>query len=87
MTNFLKTSALSVAALVGVAGAAAPALADSYKDGFDPSYYITQLKYDGVSASAVDQVTDSIFRATVTLPNGHTAFQFFDRDSLQPLQH
>lgn len=87
MTNALKTSALTLAALVGFAAVASPVLADTYKNGFDPAYYITQLKYDGVNAVAVDQVTDSVFRATVTLPNGHTSFEFFDRDSLQQLKH
>ena len=77
MTNALKTSALALAALVGL-GAVAPAMAS---DGqlFDSSYYITQLRYDGVNAIAADQVTDSVFRATVALPNGQQAFEFLRR--------
>ncbi len=84
MTNLIKTSALALVALVGVASVTAPALADSAK--FDGDYLVTQLRYDGVNAIAADQVTDSSFRATVELANGHTAFEFFDIDSLQQIK-
>lgn len=84
MNNLLKTSALTLAALVGVASITVPALADSLK--FDGSYLITQLRYDGINAIAADQVTDSTFRATVQLPNGSQTFEFFDIDSLQQVK-
>ena len=87
MTNALKTSALVLATVIGFGAAAAPALASvANADGFDPAYYLTQLKYDGVNASAVDEVTNSVIRATIVV-DGRTSFQFFDRDSLQPLKH
>jgi redox-regulated HSP33 family molecular chaperone len=84
MNNLLKTSALTLAALVGVASITAPALADSLK--FDSGYLLTQLHYDGVNAIAADQVTDSTFRATVQLANGGQVFEFFDIDSLQQIK-
>ncbi len=86
MTNALKTSALTLAALVGLGAVVTPALAEGSKL-FDSQYYITQLRYDGVNAIAADQVTDSVFRATVQLPNGQQAFEFFDADSLQQIKH
>ncbi len=83
MTNLLKTSALTLAALVGVAAVTVPAMADSPK--FNADYLISQLRYDGVNAIAADQVTDSSFRATV-VNGGHQSFEFFDIDSLQQVK-
>ena len=84
MTNALKTSALVLASLVGLA-AVAPAMASDGQQ-FNGSYLISQLRYDGVNAIAADQVTDSTFRATVLLGNGNQAFEFFDIDSLQQVK-
>ena len=83
MTN--KLSILALAAIVA-AGAAAPALADSSSKAFDSGFYITQLRYDGVNAIAADQVTSSVFRATVLNADGHQVFEFFDKDSLQQIK-
>jgi|GEM_PF-5230325 len=79
-----KLSSLALAAVVVTGAIATPVLADSKL--FDSQYLITQLRYDGVNAVAADQVTDSVFRATVVLPNGHQAFEFFDRGSLQQIK-
>jgi hypothetical protein len=86
MTN--KLSILALAAVVA-AGVAAPALAldtNSNSKAFDSGFYITQLRYDGVNAIAADQVTSSVFRATVLTGDGHQVFEFFDKDSLQPIK-
>ena len=85
MTNLLKTSALTLAALVGVASLAAPALANDNQK-FNGGYLVSQLRYDGINAVAADQVTDSTFRATVQLANGGQTFEFFDIDSLQQIK-
>jgi hypothetical protein len=80
-----KLSALALTAVIGL-GAAAPALADSNSSGFDPAYLVQQLRYDGVNAVAVDDVNGDIFRATVIAADGHTVFEFFDKDSLQQVK-
>jgi len=80
-----KISALALTAVVAL-GAAAPALANDGSAGFDRAFYIQQLRYDGVNAVAVDEVTGDTFRATVIAADGHTVFQFYDKDSLQ-LKH
>jgi hypothetical protein len=80
-----KLSALALAAVVVTGAVATPVLADGSKL-FDSQYLITQLRYDGVDAVAADQVTDSVFRATVVLPNGQQSFEFFDRGSLQQIK-
>lgn len=85
MNNLLKTSAVTLAALVGVASVTVPALADGNLK-FDGGYLVTQLRYDGINAIAADQVTDSTFRATVQLANGSQVFEFFDIDSLQQIK-
>ena len=81
-----KISALALSAVIGL-GAAAPALANDNTGAFDSDFYIQQLRYDGVNAIAADQVTGDTFRATVIAADGHTVFEFFDRDSLQQLKH
>jgi hypothetical protein len=82
--NITKLSALALTAVIAVGAVATPVLADSKL--FDSQYLITQLRYDGINAVAADQVTDSVFRATVVLPDGHQAFEFFDRGSLQQIK-
>ena len=77
-----KISALALTAVVAL-GAAAPALADENNGAFDGSFYIQQLRYDGVNAVAVNEVTGDTFSATVLGPDGHTTFELFDKDSLQ----
>lgn len=85
MTTAIKTSAIALAAIIGLGAIATPVLAEGSKV-FDGDFYITQLRYDGVNAIAVDQVTDSTFRATVLLGNGQQAFEFFDNDSLKQIK-
>ena len=80
--NITKISALALTALVGL-GAAAPAFANDGSPEFDSAYYIQQLRYDGVNAIAADEVTGDTFRATVIGADGHTMFEFFDKDSLK----
>jgi hypothetical protein len=82
--NITKISALALTAVIAAGAVATPVLADSKL--FDSQYLITQLRYDGINAVAADQVTDSVFRATVVLPDGHQAFEFFDRGSLQQIK-
>jgi hypothetical protein len=87
MTNTSKFAALALTAVVAVGTIATPVFADSLRSkNFDNDFYITQLRYDGVNAIAVDEVTPSIFRATVVSADGHQVFEFFDRDSLQQIK-
>ena len=83
-----KLSSMTAAVLVATvaAGAAIPALANDGSKHFDATYLIQQLRYDGINAIAVDEATGDTFRATVIGPDGHTAFEFFDKDSLQPIK-
>ena len=83
MTNTSKTAALALAAIVAAGAVATPVFADSKK--FDDAFYLQQLRYDGINAIAVDQVTTDTFRATVLL-DGHTVFEFFDNATLQQLK-
>ena len=81
-----KLSALALTAVVAL-GAAAPVLAADNTKNFDDTYYIQQLRYDGVNAIAADDVTGDTFRATVIAADGRQYFAFFDKDSLQLLKH
>ena len=84
MTNASKLSALAVTAVVALGAIASPALANTKV--FDDGAYVQQLRYDGVNAIAADLETPSIVRATVIAPDGHTTYQFFDKDTLQPIR-
>ena len=87
MTNTSKLSALALTAVVALGAIASPALANSTNTKvFDDGAYIQQLRYDGVNAIAADVVTNSVIRATVLAPDGRTSYQFFDKDSLQPIK-
>jgi hypothetical protein len=85
MTKLSTISAVALVATVA-AGAAAPAFAHEGSKHFDAAYLIQQLRYDGIDAIAADEVTGDTFRATVIGPDGHTMFEFFDKDSLQPIK-
>jgi len=80
-----KTSALTLAALVVAGALATPVLATDHSPLFDSSYYITQLRYDGVNAVAVEDAANGALRATVKLADGTETFQYFDKDSFQPV--
>ena len=86
MKTSTKTSALSVAALL-VAGVIATPVLASDSHGFDSSYFVTQLRYDGINAVDADDYANGIFRATVKLSDGTEVFQFFDKDSFQPVKY
>ena len=87
MTNTSKFAALALTAVVAIGSIATPVFAETRgSKNFDGDFYLTQLRYDGINAIAADQVTDSVFRATVTGADGHTVFEFFDRDSLQQIK-
>jgi hypothetical protein len=90
MTNTSKISAIALAALVAGAAAVTPVLANGFDNEasklFDNQYYLTQLRYEGINAISADEVTNSVFRATVVTADGHTVFEFFDRDSLQQIK-
>ena len=87
MTN--KLSALALVAVIAGTALATPVLANGFGNGsklFDGDYLIQQLRYDGVNAIAVDEVTSSVFRATVVGADGQTSFEFFDKDSLAQIK-
>jgi len=86
MTNLNKLAALALTGMVALGSVAAPALAADGSKKFDGDFYITQLRYDGINAIAADEVTSSVFRATVIAADGHQVFEFFDRDSLQQVK-
>jgi hypothetical protein len=80
MTNTSKLAALALTAVVALGAVATPVLADG---NFKGDYYLQQLRYDGINAISVNQVTDSTFQAFVVNPDGHTVIELFDRDTLQ----
>ena len=78
----MKTTAFALVALLASTAVAAPVLAaDSY--GFDASYYLTQLRYDGINAVDVDDYSGNRLRALVVLDDGSQVVQFFDKDTFQ----
>ena len=80
-----KVSAIALVSAMGVTALAMPVYADDSLK-FDRDFYISQLRYDGVNAIAVSDVTGDTFRATIRLDDGSQAFAFFDKDSLTQLK-
>ncbi len=83
----IKTSSLTLvaAALVAVAGFSLPALAeDDSGTSFDDDSVAAALADRGVAVIALAEYPGKI-RATVRLPDGSTAFRYFDVNSLQPV--
>jgi hypothetical protein len=83
----IKTSSLTLvaAALVAVAGFSVPALAeDDSGTSFDEDSVAAALADRGVDVIALAEAPGKI-RATVRLPDGSTAFRYFDINSLQPV--
>jgi hypothetical protein len=80
----MKTTAFAILTLLAGTAVAAPALAGD-SAGFDASYYLTQLRYDGVNVVDVDDYADGRLRAVVRLDDGSQVVQFFDKDSFQQI--
>ena len=80
----MKLTALALVAMIAGGAIAAPALAGD-SAGFDASYYLTQLRYDGVNVVDVDDYADGRLRAVVRLDDGSQVVQFFDKDSFQQI--
>jgi hypothetical protein len=88
MTNTSKIAALALTATVALGAVATPVLANSntgLSKAFDGAYLLQQLRYDGIDAVAVSDVDGGTFRATV-IDNGHTVFEFFNKDTLQQVK-
>ena len=79
----MKITALTLAAVL-VAGAAAPAFADSLSD-FDRDFLVAQLRDRGVAAVEVYENGDNRIRAVVQTADGSEQFQYFYEDTLQPV--
>ena len=83
-----KTSSLSLsvaAALVAVAGLTAPVLAaDSADTSFNDDLVRATLAERGIQVTDLAENFNKI-RATVTLPDGSSEFQYFDINTLQPI--
>ena len=62
MTNTSKLAALALTAVVALGAIATPVLADG---DFHADRYLQQLRYDGINAISVNEVTGSTFQATV----------------------
>jgi hypothetical protein len=86
-TKMIKTSTypLLAAAFVALAGLAAPAIADDEANAnFNEDAVLATLHQQGINASDLQGWNGKI-RATVTLADGSTTFQYFDEDTLQPV--
>lgn len=86
-----KLALSSLAALVAVAGLSAPVLASSLSsdsnssnDTFNEEIVLQQLKAKGINASDLSD-WNGVIRATVTLADGSSTFQYFEIGSLQPV--
>jgi hypothetical protein len=85
-----KLAISSLAALVAVAGLAAPALASSLtsdgstNDNFNEEIVLQQLKRQGIEATEL-QDWNGVIRATITLGDGSSTFQYFEIGSLRPV--
>ncbi len=80
----MKTTAFALVALIATTAVAAPALAAD-SQGFDASFYLTQLRYEGVNAIDVDDYTGNRLRTLVVLDDGSKAVRFFDKDTFEPV--
>jgi hypothetical protein len=85
----MKTSLPVVAALVAVVGLSTPVLAESLagsesSDDFNAQQVLQVLRDRGVEATDVQEWGAKI-RATVTLADGSSTFQYFDADTLRPV--
>ena len=85
-----KTSLPVLAALVAVVGFSAPVLAESLSgsssstDDFNAGLVLQSLRDRGVDASDVEKWGSRV-KATVTLADGSSSFQYFDVDTLRPV--
>lgn len=86
-----KLAISTLAALVAVAGLAAPALAfsslteeSSSNDNFNKDIVLRQLQDRGLEVTALSD-WNGVIRASVKLDDGRTTFQYFDAASLQPV--
>ncbi|HEY4201396.1 MAG TPA: hypothetical protein VGM83_12635 [Devosiaceae bacterium] len=89
----IKNKIIALAAVALLAGAAAPAFADDtpYSNGSDAGWnqfikqgVIANLQQQGVNATDAERWGQYV-RAYVKLPNGTTQQQFFDPDTLAPV--
>ena len=82
-----KTSSLTLAAaaFLTMAGLAAPALADDRSDTpFNDDAVLATLHEQGINASNLQEWNGKI-RATVTLADGSSTFEYFDAVTLKPV--
>ncbi len=80
----MKTSSLSLAALLIVGGLSAPALASEKTD--DLATYAKLLQQKGYPVTQVYEDSDNVLRAEVRLADGRTGFAYFDADTLSPIK-
>jgi hypothetical protein len=86
-----KLAISTLAALVAVAGLAAPALAfsslteeSSSNDNFNEDIVLRQLQDRGLEVTELSD-WNGVIRASVKLDDGRTTFQYFDIATLQPV--
>jgi hypothetical protein len=80
----MKTTAFALVAVLASTAVAAPALAGDSKD-FDASFYLTQLRYDGINAIDVDDYSGNRLHTLVVLDDGSRVVRFFDKDTFEPV--
>ena len=82
----MKISSLALAAVVVAGGlSVAPAFAANDDPNFDGNWYVTQLQKQGINAVDANEGWNGNFRATVVLADGSQVFQYFDEDTLKPV--
>lgn len=87
----IKNIALVAVAVLGVAGATAPAFADSLtsqtsiSSAFDSTTILARLQSQGVAATSVEEWGDYV-RAFVPQGNGTQVMEFFTIDNLTPVK-
>jgi hypothetical protein len=84
----IKNSVVALVAAAALGGIALPAMAapapTEASAGFDADFTLTRLQGTGVNATAVEE-WGTVLRAFVVLDDGTEVMQFFDPDTLAPV--
>lgn len=81
----MKTSSLAMAAFLVLGSLAAPVMAAESDPAFDAGWYVNQLQQKGINAIDAREGWNGKFIATVVTADGSQVLQYFDNDTLQPV--
>ncbi len=81
----IKKSVIALVASAALASISAPAFAIEDSPRFDTDYVLSKLQSQGIAATDVEEWGELV-RAYVVTAEGRQVMQFFDADTLQPVQ-